>query len=53
PNENTTAEDPTDEDFCGVDDQELAADGSETGSENLGEDSMEHSIEEDLELEAI
>ncbi|KUF79051.1 hypothetical protein AM587_10001669 [Phytophthora nicotianae] len=35
PDENTAAEDPTDEDFCGVGDQELAVDGSENGSENL------------------
>ncbi|KUF81173.1 hypothetical protein AM587_10002457 [Phytophthora nicotianae] len=56
PDENTTAEDlPTAEDFCEVDDQELAVDGSENGSENMDEDDMERSmwIEEDLEPEAI
>ncbi|ETM00508.1 hypothetical protein L917_02779 [Phytophthora nicotianae] len=32
PDENTTAEDLTDEDFCGIDDQEFTVDDSETGS---------------------
>ncbi|KUF77879.1 hypothetical protein AM587_10004867 [Phytophthora nicotianae] len=55
PDEYIAAEDPTDEDFCGVGDQEMAVDGSEDGSENLDEDDMERSmwIEEDLEPEAI
>ncbi|KAG3254094.1 hypothetical protein PI124_g1337 [Phytophthora idaei] len=53
PDENTTAEEPTDEDFCGVGDLELAVDGSETGSENPGEDDTEHDTEEDLEPESI
>ncbi|ETO99433.1 hypothetical protein F441_23154 [Phytophthora nicotianae CJ01A1] len=52
-NANTTAEEPTGKDFCGVGDQKLAADGSKTGSENPGEDDMEGCIEKDLELEAI
>ncbi|ETK73769.1 hypothetical protein L915_19336, partial [Phytophthora nicotianae] len=50
--ENTTAEDPTDEDFCGVGDQRLAEDGSEAGSESPGQD-MERSIKKDFELEAV
>ncbi|ETK79025.1 hypothetical protein L915_15084, partial [Phytophthora nicotianae] len=49
PEENTAAEDPTDED------QELAVDGSENCSENMDEDDIERStwIEKDLEPEAI
>ncbi|ETN21797.1 hypothetical protein PPTG_01889 [Phytophthora nicotianae INRA-310] len=43
PVENTTAEDPTDEDFCGVGDQELNVDGSDNGTENLDEVDIERS----------
>ncbi|KAG6975165.1 hypothetical protein JG688_00002656 [Phytophthora aleatoria] len=53
PDENTTSEEPTDEDFCGVGDLELAVDGSETRSENPGEDDTEHDTDEDLEPESI